>query len=182
MAVIGWGKPKIVFGQIVKASETPGPWSKMQNPVQNTTQLTTEKGEKQEALCEGGEVEDVKYDKNKYSLAMTIRVRKGATPPITQNDGLVAGEWMVALQPEDPEVPGIVIQKARASVEDGFTTSDGTTFIYTFDAIIPDDESNQVKHGVVEFTESSGSVTAVKFTPVGTSTAKTLTLKGGTLS
>lgn len=183
MAVIGWGKPKIVFGKITASTgNDAGTWSKMQNPVQNSTSLTTEKGEKQEALCEGGEVEDVKYDKNKYSLAMTIRVRKGGTQPIPHNDGLVSGEYMVALQPEDAAVPGIVIQKARVSVEDGFSTTDGTTFIYTFDALVPDDSSNQVKHGTVVITESSGEVSSVKYTPIGESTAKVLTLKGGTLS
>lgn len=177
MAVIGWGKPKIVFGQIGGST-----WSTMQNPVQNSTTLTTEKGEKQEALCEGGEVEDVKYDKNKYALSMTIRVRKGGTQPIAHTDGLVSSEYMVALQPEDPQVPGIVLQKAHVSVEDGFSTTDGTTFIYTFDALVPDDASAQVKHGVVAFTESSGNVTTVKITPLGSETAKTLNVSTGAIS
>jgi len=177
MAQIGWGKPKIVFGKIGEGNS----WSKMQNPVQNSTSLSTEKGSKSEALCEGGEVEDVKYDKNKYSLQMTIRVKKGGTQPIEHADGVVNDEYMVALQPEDAAVPGVVIQKAHVSVEDAWGTEDGTTFIYTFDALTPADETNKVKHGVVAFTESEGAITAVKITEIGGSTAKTLTLASGTL-
>lgn len=178
MAVIGWGKPNIVFGKIGEGNS----WSKMQTPVQNSTTLSTEKGDKQEALVEGGGVEDVRYNKNKYSLTMTIRVRKGGTSPIPHNDGIVSGEYMVALQPEDTAVPGIVMQKAHVSVEDAFSTEEGTTFIYTFDGLVPDDNSNQVKHGVVVITESSGSVSAVKVTVMGSETQKTLTLTDGSLS
>lgn len=182
MAQIGWGKPKIVFGKIVEPGASSAPWAKMQNPVQNSTTLSTEKGSKSEALCEGGEVEDVKYDKNKYSLTMTIRVKKGATQPIPHNDGVVNDEYMIALQPEDPAVPGLAIQKAHVSVEDGWGTEDGTTFIYTFDALAPGDGTNQVKHGVVTITENDGDVTAVAIKELGQNTSKTLNLKGGTIA
>ena len=180
MAVIGWGKPTIVFSKYGSNAA----WSKMQNPVQDSTQLSTEKGNKTEALCEGGVVEDVKYDKNKYSLAMTIRVKKGATQPIPHDDGVVNDEYVVALQPEDPAVPGILIQKSHVSVEDGWASSDGTTFIYTFDALVPDDESNQVKHGVIGITanQQTGAVSAVTITQLGENRVKTVSPSDGSLT
>lgn len=178
MALIGWGKPTIAFSKI-GTGET---WKKMQNPVQNSTTLSTEKGNKTEALCEGGVVEDVKFDKNKYSLTMTVRVKKGATQPIPHDDGVVNDEYVVALQPEDPAVPGILMQRARASVEDGWSSADGTTFIYTFDALVPEDETNQVKHGVIGITTAEGAITAVTFTALGGNSAKTVNPATGVLS
>lgn len=178
MAEIGWGKPKIVFAKHGAES-----WTKMQPAMQNSTALNTEKGEKKEALIEGGEVEDVKYNRNKYGLVFTIRVKKTGTVPIKHKDGIVDGEYVLALQPEDPDVPsGIVISKAHVSVENGFSSTDGATLIYTFDAIVPVDESDQVKIGKVAFTENDGTITAVKFTELGTSDEKTVSLTDGTLS
>ena len=72
MAVIGWGKPRV----FIKDLDASAPkWEELPTPVEDSTQLTTTKGDKQEAKIEGGENEDVKYGKNTYALALNICCR-----------------------------------------------------------------------------------------------------------
>lgn len=158
MAVIGWGKPRIFVKRIDAGNE--GTWKEVPIPVEDSTTLETTKGDKTEAKLEGGSNEDVKYGANTYALAYTIRVAKSKEQPFEQNDGYVAGEYAVALQPEDPKVPGFMIDKSVVSAEDGFSTSEGGTIIYTHDALKPTN-GNQVKWGVVNVSESDGTINDV---------------------
>ena len=67
---IGWGKCSIIVKDLdVENSK----WIKLPTPKEDSTQLQPTKGDKKEATVEGGENEDVKYGKNKYELAYTIR-------------------------------------------------------------------------------------------------------------
>lgn len=157
MAVIGWGKCRILYKNLDDSSG----WKEAPTPAENTTQLTATKGDKTEAKLEGGANEDVKYAKNTYALAYQIRVAKGKTMPFKQNDGLVAGNYAVAVQPEDPEVPGIMIDKSVVSAEDTFSTEEGGAITYTHDALQPA-SGNQVKWGKVKVTESGGTISDVK--------------------
>lgn len=51
MAVIGWGKPRV----FIKDLDASAPkWEELPTPVEDSTQLTTTKGDKQEAKIEGG--------------------------------------------------------------------------------------------------------------------------------
>ena len=87
MAVIGWGKPRV----FIKDLDASAPkWEELPTPVEDSTQLTTTKGDKQEAKIEGGENEDVKYGKNTYALALNIRAAKGRKRPVSDSDGVVA--------------------------------------------------------------------------------------------
>lgn len=159
MAVIGWGKPRIFKKRIDSGNE--GAWEEVPIPVEDSTTLETTKGDKTEAKLEGGSNEDVKYGANTYALAYTIRVAKGKVQPFEQNDGYVAGEYKVALQPEDPAVPGFLIDKSVVSAEDGFSTAEGGSIVYTHDALKPDN-GNQIKWGVIKVTESDGTITNVE--------------------
>lgn len=159
MAVIGWGKPKIVAKALGGDAYILFPTG-----VEGTTQLTTTKGDKKEAKIEGGENEDVRYGKNTYALTVEIRDVKDRPQPIKDSDGLVDGEYEVWLQPEDATLNGIYITKAVVSVEDKWDAENGTTWVYTFDALKPADGTDQVKRGVVTITESAGSVSSVSFT------------------
>lgn len=159
MAVIGWGKPRIFVKRIDEGNEEG--WKEVPIPVEDSTTLETTKGDKTEAKLEGGSNEDVKYGANTYALSYTIRVAKGKTQPFEQNDGYVAGEYTVALQPEDPSVPGFMIDKSVVSAEDGFSTTDGGTIIYTHDALKPEN-GNQIKWGVIKVTESDGTISNVE--------------------
>lgn len=159
MAEIGWGKPTIV----VKKSGG-DKYIKFPAGIENSTILTTTKGAKKEAKIEGGENEDVRYGKNTYALAVEVRDAKNRKRPLVDHDGIVEGEYEVWLQPEDKTLNGIYIAEAVVSVEDKWSAEEGTSRVYTFDALKPADGSDQVKHGVVTITGEGDNITAVEFT------------------
>lgn len=153
MAVIGWGRPTIVISKLDDNRDTTT-WEEVPTPAEDTTILTTTKGDKTEAKLEGGANEDVKYGRNTYALAYKIRVAKGKTMPFSALDGVVEGEYAVAVQPEDPSVPGIMIKKSVVSAEDTYSTAEGGAIIYTHDALQPN-EGSQVEWGVITITRGS---------------------------
>lgn len=149
MAVIGWGKPRVFVKKVGDTS-----WFELPTAVEGTTSLATTKGSKTEAKIEGGENEDVRYSKNTYALTLNIRAAKNRKRPFDDNDGIIDGNYEVMLQPEDAEVDGIYMQKSTVSVEDTWTAADGGVWAYTFDALKPDDNTDQVKWGVVSVDEN----------------------------
>ena len=153
MAVIGWGRPTIVISKLDNNGAVTT-WTEVPTPAEDTTELTTTKGDKTEAKLEGGANEDVKYGRNTYALAYQIRVAKGKTLPFTAVDGVVEGEYAVAVQPEDPAVPGIMMKKSVVSAEDTYSTAEGGAIVYTHDALQPDSGS-QVEWGVITITKSN---------------------------
>lgn len=160
MAVIGWGKPKIV-AKLIGGDD----YILLPTGIENSTTLTTTKGDKKEAKIEGGANEDVRYGNSTYALSLEIRDAKGRTQPIKDHDGLVEGEYEVWLQPEDAAVNGLHIAKTVVSVENKWDAENGGSYVYTFDALKPDDGGDQVVRGVVTITESEGKVTNVTFVP-----------------
>ena len=158
MAQIGWGKPRIFIKDLEAEA---GTWKEVPTPVENSTVLTPTKGDKQEAKLEGGANEDVRYNSNTYELAYQIRVAKGKVMPFEHVDGIVALQYAVAVQPEDPLVPGVLIDKSVVSAEDNFSTEEGGSITYTHDVLKPT-TGNQVKWGVIKVTEGSGSITNVE--------------------
>ena len=163
MAVIGWGKPR----SFVKDLDASSPkWEELPTSVENSTQLTTTKGDKKEAKIEGGENEDVKYGKNTYALVLNIRAAKGRKRPISDDDGIVAHNYAIALQPEDPEVQGFCMEKTTVSVEDTFTTEDGGVWAYTFDALKSASDKKQIQWGKIIATPATGSpITKIECDP-----------------
>lgn len=158
MAEIGWGKPTIICKKIGGDA-----YIKFPAGIENSTILSTTKGAKKEAKIEGGENEDVRYGKNTYALAVEIRDAKNRKRPLVDHDGIVEGEYEVWLQPEDKTLNGIYIAEAVVSVEDKWSAENGTSRVYTFDALKPADGSDQVKHGVVTITGEGNNITAVEF-------------------
>ena len=160
---ISWGKPTILVADL-DASEFA--WKKIPTPADGTTQLSTTAGDKTEALVEGGAVEDVKYAKSKYALQYNVRATKGRKKPIQDKDGVVTHNYAVILQPEDAGCSGLLIQLSTVSVENTFTAADGKAWLFKHDALQLEDESNQVKDGVVGITYGSdGAITKVTFKP-----------------
>lgn len=157
MAVLSWGKPRIFIKNL--DAESPA-WKEVPTPAQDSTTLESTKGDKVEAKFEGGENEDVRYNANTYALSYQIRHAKGKTMPFTPVDGLIAGTYALALLPEDPAAPGLMIDKSVVSSEDTYTSADGLSTTYTHDALKPD-TGNQVKIGVVTVQESGGSVSSI---------------------
>nr|DAE23382.1 MAG TPA: hypothetical protein [Myoviridae sp. ctcPl3] len=157
MSVLSWGKPRIFIKDLDTENAK---WKEVPTPVENSTQLTPTKGDKKEAKLEGGENEDVKYAKNTYALAYQIRKAKGKVMPFDDDDGVISGNYTVALQPEDPTVPGFIIDKSVVSAEDNFTAEEGGSVTYTHDALKPE-TGKQVKWGVITVTEADGEISNV---------------------
>lgn len=157
--ILGWGKPKIYIKDLDDESSK---WIELPTPAEGTTQLTTTKGDKKEAKVEGGENEDVKYNRNTYALACNIRQAKGRKKPIGEDDGIITHNYQVALQPEDPTTEGFMIDKASVSIEDTWTADEGGAWVYTFDALKPE-TGKQLKWGLVKVTGSGDSL-AIEFT------------------
>lgn len=165
MAVIGWGKPRIFYKDL--DADSPA-WAEMPTPVEDSTSLETTKGDKQEAKIEGGENEDVKYGKNTYALTFNIRAAKGRKRPISDDDGVVAHNYAIAVQPEDPEVQGFCMEKTTVSVEDTFTSADGGVWAYTFDALKPSADKKQIVWGKIIVT-GDNPITKIECDPEDTS-------------
>jgi hypothetical protein len=136
MSKIGWGKPTLEIAPVSVAGVI-GTYTALPIPVQDSTQLTTEKGNKLEAPLEGGELADVRYDKNKYTLEVEFYATKGDEKPIDDEDGVIATEYAVRLTPEDPTNRGWIMQRASASVEDSWAANIGHKWKYTFEALKP---------------------------------------------
>lgn len=131
---IGWGKCSIIVKDLDAENSK---WIKLPTPKEDSTQLTPTKGEKKEATTEGGENEDVKYGKNKYELAYTIRRNTERKKPFTDVDGVVAHRYAVFVQPENINVPGPKLDLTVVTLEDPFDTTDGGQLTYTHDALKP---------------------------------------------
>lgn len=159
-----WGKPTIL---VVDLDASQFEWLKIYTPADGSTQLSTTQGDKAELLAEGGGVEDTKYTKSKYALQYIIRALKGRTKPIKDKDGVVKHNYALILQPEDPACSGLLIQLSNVNVQNTFTAAEGKGWQFTHDALLLEDESNQVKDGIVtiEYEEDGKTVKKVTFKP-----------------
>lgn len=158
MSLLSWGKPTIIT-----KPEGGSKYRKLHTPVEGSTSLDTTEGDKTEAKIEGGEIEDVRYNKSTYQLKFQIRGIKGGKKPFSEKDGIVAGNHSFWVVPEDPACPGIQIQKAHVSVKTSFTAADGVLYDVTVDALSNDAGDAQCQFGTATPTESSGNISAVAF-------------------
>lgn len=135
--IISWGIPKIT----VKSTTSSGQAIVFWTPVEDTTKLSTEKGDKLEALIEGGEPEAIKYKRGKYTLEFQVRLGDSHNKwQIDGVDGVVEGEWSVELEPEDfaNGAPGFKMPKSICSYEDSYSSADGIIRTYTFESLKPE--------------------------------------------
>lgn len=138
MSKLSWGKPKIEICELTNGAEGQSPvWSALPDIKQGTVQLNTENGNKTEALDEGGEVVDVRYDKSKYSLSVSLYIKKGDSKPIEDADGIITKEYAVRLTPEDAAAMGFKLKRCHVSSQETWTSADGGIWVYTFDALKP---------------------------------------------
>lgn len=136
MAVLSWGKPLIEYGTSAAGAQATT-FSAFDTPKEDTTQLTTTKGDKVEAKEEGGRVVDTRIKASTFQLVFDLFVKKGFIRPISDVDGVVAGDYSVRLTPEDDETEGFVMDSCTVSVEETFNTADGKIIRYTFDGKKP---------------------------------------------
>ena len=164
MSKISWGKCSIYIKDL---EATGAKWKKVPTPVEDSTELSTEKGDKLEAKIEGGENEDVKYKANTYALSYGIRRMKGRVMPFADADGVIAHQYAVAVVPEDVNAPGCVIDKTSVSAEDVYNAADGASQTYTHDVLKPD-SGNAVKWGTVSVgdADQSGEIETISVTAI----------------
>lgn len=163
MALIGWGKPNL-FVQKLETGKA-YKWRGITTPVEGTTNFETSKGDKMEAKFEGGAYADVQYKKNTNTLTFDLFVRKGDKKPFADVDGVIKGEYKVALQPEDPTVPsGLLLKKCKISSEVKYTSEEGTKLTYTVEPIAPEDESASFQMGTITVTKTGDDITAITCT------------------
>ena len=136
MAVLSWGKPKVEIGVTV-GNAAPASWLVLPEIVQDTAKLTTEQGNKKEAIAEGGGILDVRIDKSKYNFECEIFVKKGDTKQINDDDGIVLDNYAIRLTPEDPETEGFIMDKTNVSCVETWSSADGKRWKYTFGGLIP---------------------------------------------
>lgn len=161
MSLLSWGKPTIIT-----KPENGNTYRKLHTPVESSTSLDTTEGDKTEAKIEGGEIEDVRYNKSTYQLKFQIRGLKDGKKPFSEKDGIVSGNHSFWVIPEDAACPGIQILKAHVSVKTSFTAADGVLYDVTVDALSNDTGDAQCQFGKVTPTESGGNVSAIAFVEV----------------
>lgn len=146
MSKIAWGKCSVY----TKDLDVPGSvFVKTPTPIQDSTTLETSEGELHEAKVEGGQNEDVKHDRDTFALNFNLRSYKGRKLILRDHDGVVDHNYAVVVIPEDPDVAGIKIDKASAYVGKTFNCAEGLARNYKFSALVPDDDSDQVKFGKI---------------------------------
>lgn len=173
MAVISWGKCELLVGMY----DTNGDGSieslkramkKLATPVNGSTSINIEEGEKHEAEIEGGGNEAVKYDKDKFSIEFDIRRAKGRATIGTGGTrlGQLPGEWALALQAEDPTAPSILVERSNIKHTLSYTSTDGIYDHYVVDALEPK-EGDSIKIGLLgadDWQDGAGAHTKVKQT------------------
>ena len=132
---IAWGKNKLTLTPLGVLNATAIEFT---NIADGTTQLTTEKGDKQEALIEGGEAEAVKYKKSKYSVEWQYRLGSNRNWPLDGTDGVIDGEYKLEVENvEDTEAPGFELARVVVSYEDSYTTEEGIIRTYLAESLSP---------------------------------------------
>ena len=138
MAILSWGKPKVeCIITTTGTAPTTGTWIVMPDIKEGTAKLNTTKGSKTEAKAEGGAVVDVRYAVNAYTFECECFVKKSGSKPLTDADGLIAGNYSMRLTPEDVTLEGFLLDNCNVSCEESWSSADGKFWKYTFEALKP---------------------------------------------
>lgn len=135
MSVTSWGKCSIF---VQKVGSKKNEWDKLDTPKEDSTQITPTKGDTMTQTEEGGGTVDRKTKKSTYEAAYQLFYKKGVAQPFQTIDGVVEGNYRLAIQPEDPELPGVYMGNTTVGAEEAYTTADGALITYTHSALIPD--------------------------------------------
>lgn len=143
MAQISWGKPRIFIGPKGALSTTAKQYEELSTPIEGSTTLTANQGDKKEALIEGGESECTKFNAATFELTMQVRMAKDRTLPsalrkAANSQEFTSGEVGIILQPEDAEAPGFLVEAASVSVIESFNSDEGAVWEFTFAPVVND--------------------------------------------
>ena len=135
MAIILWGKPTITVTAVSGTSAN----LTVPTPVADSTQLSTETGDKHTADIEGGGYEAIRYDKNSFTLEFSVRFAAGRTMPFedVSHDGNVSGTYKFAVTGADTGSPTMTINEASVRYEDEYSADDGARRHYFCESIMP---------------------------------------------
>lgn len=138
MSVLSWGKCKIQTTTSTNgAPDSSGPWKDIDTPKEDTTKVTPTAGSEKTATEEGGELVDVRYGKNTYTLEFDLFVKKGKDRPFEDNDGLISGEHAFRVIPEDDTCEGCQIDRAVVRCDESYSTADGKLLHYVARCLKP---------------------------------------------
>lgn len=146
MAVLKWGKPEIEYIKLVNGEiPSSGTWSKMPNPKQGTFAINQTEGERKEAKGEGGILVDVDQASSTFTMEFDI-FAAGADfeLPIAAKNGTIADEYAIRFVPFDSTLAGVIFKRARVSIATSMTTEDGMLHHYTFTALQPKGENDEM--------------------------------------
>lgn len=138
MSVLSWGKCKIeTTPSIDGAPGASASWTELPTPKEDTTKVTPTAGTEKTAMEEGGELVDVRYGKNSYTLEFDLFVKKGEERPFEDNDGLISGEHAFRITPEDEECEGSLIDRSVVRCDESYSTADGKMLHYVARCLKP---------------------------------------------
>lgn len=172
MATISWGKCSILFAK--HDDSATGYQYSLENikkkfiladtPANRTTNINITDGEKHEAEVEGGGVEAVLFDDDKFELQFDIRRAAGRKLIAVDVNGTIGGTWAFAVQPQDPNAPAILVEAAALNRTPNYASTDGLIDHYVASCLKPA-TGNTVKIGTVS-ADTTGSGNAKSQTEI----------------
>lgn len=135
MAIILWGKPTITVTAVSGTSSN----LTVPTPVADSTQLSTEAGDKHTADIEGGGYEAVRYDKNTYVFEFAVRFAAGRTMPFedVSHDGVIPGTYKFVVTGQDTGSPTMTLNEGQVRYEDEMNADDGARRHYFVESLVP---------------------------------------------
>lgn len=138
MSVLSWGKCGIETAPSTNgAPGASASWKALPTPKEDTTKITPTAGTEKTATEEGGELVDIRYGKNSYTLEFDIFVKKGEDRPFEDNDGSISGEHAFRITPEDEECEGSLIDRAVVRCDESYSTAEGKLLHYVARCLKP---------------------------------------------
>ena len=140
MAIILWGKPTFPATAVGGAAADRSSNLDIPTPVEGSTALNTEAGDKHEALVEGGGNEAVRYDRSKFTFEFSVRFAAGRTMPFEDksHDGVITGTYGFTIKGEDTASPVMSIAEAQVRYEDEMSLTDGAARHYYAESLVPE--------------------------------------------
>ena len=150
MAIILWGKPVITITAVGGASSDQSANLTVPVPVADSTQLSTEAGDKHTADIEGGGYEAIRYDKNTFVLEFSVRFANGRTMPFADksHDGAITGTYKFEVTSGEAGAPKMTINEANVRYEDEYSADDGARRHYYAESLVPSGGGDQISWGV----------------------------------
>lgn len=135
MSVTSWGICAIFIQEV---GATKNEWDKLPTPKEDTTQVNPQKGDTMTQNEEGGGTVDRKTKKSTYEAVYQLFIKKNQSQPFKTIDGVIEGNYRLAIQPDDAELPGVYMGNTTVGAEESYTTKEGAAIKYTHSALIPE--------------------------------------------